>query len=161
MIERFLSARSILLDSNLLVLQIVGSLDRTLIGRHKRTRAFTEEDFVLLTRLLEGKTAIVTTPNILTEVSNLLLSGRKDRRDEALMGFLRQLVELLDEQYVQSETASALDCFSRLGLTDSALVTGCDGGTVLLTTDLGLYLEATRRDLFAFNFNHIREGAWD
>jgi len=39
--------RSVLLDTNLLLLLTVGMLDRKLIGKHKRTQEFTEEDFDL------------------------------------------------------------------------------------------------------------------
>lgn len=59
---------SVILDTNLLVLLVVGMTNRAFIGKHKRTRAYTEEDYDLLCLLLEQYQQIITTPSILTEV---------------------------------------------------------------------------------------------
>ncbi len=44
--------RSALLDTNLFLLLIVGLYDKKLIEKHKRTKAFTPEDFDLLVELI-------------------------------------------------------------------------------------------------------------
>lgn len=59
------------IDSNLLLLLWIGSFDRSLIQRFKRTQKYTETDYDLLVSLVARVKLLVTTPNVLTEVSNL------------------------------------------------------------------------------------------
>src|ERR1700674_3017507 len=61
----------IILDSNLLLLFIVGTASRDYISKHKRLQAYRDVDFTLLTQMLAAAPKIVLTPNTLTEVSNL------------------------------------------------------------------------------------------
>ena len=60
----------ILIDTNILLLYFVGSYDIQQISRFKRTKKFVVEDYKLLTRIWNSFKKIVTTPHILTEVSN-------------------------------------------------------------------------------------------
>lgn len=64
--------KNLVLDTNLIVLLVVGFTDENLIKRHKRTRIFTAEDFVLLKILIEQNPKIVTTPHVFAECSNLI-----------------------------------------------------------------------------------------
>ena len=64
-------SRGVLVDTNLLLLLFVGSYDLERIERFKRTMQFTRDDFARLVALLGVFERRVTTPHILTEVSNL------------------------------------------------------------------------------------------
>lgn len=59
----------IALDTNVFLLWVVGGFDIALIARHPRTRAFLEEDFDLLRRIISPFRRILSTPNVLTEWS--------------------------------------------------------------------------------------------
>jgi hypothetical protein len=61
----------VLVDTNLLLVYFVGAFDPALIPKFKRTRMYTLEDHPLLVRVLGFFEKVVTTPHILTEVSNL------------------------------------------------------------------------------------------
>ncbi len=63
--------RGLLVDANLLLLYFLGSYDRKQISSNKRLATFSVEDFDLIVRVLKLFSLLVTTPNILTEVSNL------------------------------------------------------------------------------------------
>ncbi len=52
------------IDTNLLVLLVVGSVDRTLVSRHRRTRNFTLEDFDRLKNLTDALDRIFVTTNV-------------------------------------------------------------------------------------------------
>lgn len=69
----------VVIDANLLVLLVVGAVDRRLVGKHRRVRSFEPEDYDLLLDLLQAPQPAVVTPNTLTEVSNLL-EDKQDRR---------------------------------------------------------------------------------
>ncbi len=63
--------KGVLVDSNLLLLLFVGLFDPARIKKFKRTGHFSEVDFRLLVNFLAYFDKAITTPHILTEVSNL------------------------------------------------------------------------------------------
>lgn len=157
--------RDILVDANLLILLAVGSFEPRLIERHKRTRQFTIEDYGLLRRFLARFRTVVATPNVLTEVSNLVdQSGGTSR--EGLQALLASIIEVLEEHYIPSRDGCGVEEFQRLGLADAAILhlaqsrARSRGDLLVLTDDLHLYLALQRRGLEAVNFNHLREQSW-
>ena len=62
---------SVLVDSNLLLLYLVGLTNKDRIPLFKRTQKYTVAEFELLVRLLAIFKKIVTTPQVIAEVSTL------------------------------------------------------------------------------------------
>jgi predicted nucleic acid-binding protein len=153
--------RTLLVDTNLLVLFTVGSSDPRLIERHKRTQQFTAEDYRLLEDVLSRFQTVVTTPNVLTEVSNLVdqVGGPVA---QTLQELLVSVIGKLEEQYVASSDCCGLEEFRRLGLADAAILRLAQdrGDLMILTDDIHLYLALQRSGLEAINFNHLREQVW-
>ena len=146
-------ANEAFIDANLLVLLIVGSVDRGQVGKHRRARHFTLEDYDLLSRTIGVLKRVLVTPNTLTEASNLLES-RGDRR---FLDMLRLVVEGSDEVVVASIEAVRHRAFPRLGLTDAVLLEAVSEERPLLTADLDLYVAAlSKGGEAAFNFSHFR-----
>jgi len=71
-------SKGVLLDTNLLVLFLVGQIDRRQISVFKRTRNFSVEDFHLLGRLVGTFGTLITTPHVLAQVSDLTDLPGKD-----------------------------------------------------------------------------------
>jgi len=157
-IQRYRFA-GLVLDANLLLLLVVGRLDRTLIGQAKRVRQFTGEDFDLLINILSRFQRVLVTPHILTEVSNLLTSEQAHIREGARTILCGQM-PLLDERFTSAQSLCQLPAFSRLGITDVAIETEGRNYCLVLTTDLDLYLHLESLGVPALNFNHVRTGAW-
>ena len=151
--------KGVLVDANLLLLLVVGDIDVSLIPRFKRTRMFVMEDHALLSRLLKFFARIVTTPNILTEVSNLG-SQLKDDRKPVFASSLQSTIDVLDEQYIQSHEVAETREFSRFGLTDAGILRLAKHRMLVVTTDFPLsqYLASKGGDVL--NFNHIRTLGW-
>ena len=144
-------------DANLLVLLVVGTAQRSLIGRHPRLKAYTTDDFDILVKLLDTGEKIYVTPNTLTETSNLLPYGKKELR-ERFFKVLRFMIQESEEIVVSSKDASIVPEFGRLGLTDAVLINVASKETPLITVDLMLYLAVASRDPdAAVNFNHHLE----
>ena len=76
----------VLLDTNLLVLLVVGLESRRFIAQHKRLTAYSSEDFDLLIDLLGrfGPAGWATTPSVLAEASNLICYTREIRRHKLM-----------------------------------------------------------------------------
>lgn len=149
----------LLVDTNVLLLFIVGSLSLDRIAKHKRTDSFTPKDYQILVDLLRKFRGIVVTPSILAEVSNLL-GQTDDQTRTALLALLGALVRRSEERYVPSvEVVEAAD-FLRLGLTDAGILALTGEELTVLTDDIHLYLALQRRGIEAINFHHVRESAW-
>ena len=151
-------SKGVLVDSNLLVLLLVGSVNKRRIVDFKRTQNFAIEDFDLLSRLINWFRKLITTPHVLSQVSDLTDLRGKD------LGTIRRLfgtlVEQMEEPYDTSKALVRDDLFARLGLTDVAIATVCSRGTLVLTSDLNLQLALQQRGADALNFNHIRPLGW-
>lgn len=148
-------APNVLLDANLAVLLIVGDVDKANIEQHKRLRAFDVQDYELLKRVLTGFGRITCTPNVLTEVSNLIRQSSDPHRTR-YMRALALFIDDLDEIHIESSEVAAQPVYSRLGLTDAGLLTLCGRGFHLLTTDFGLFEAVTRANFSATNFTHLQ-----
>lgn len=147
----------VILDTNLLVLLIVGLTSPRLIASHGGLKAYAADDFALLVGIVSRAAAIVVTPNTLSETSNLLKRIGEPART-AIQTRFAAFIRKSEERYVESATASRRAEFVRLGLADAALLC-LSGEGVLLTADLGLYVAASAAGHKALNFNHVRDGA--
>ena len=144
------------IDANLFVLLVVGSVGQDLIAKHRRLREYTAEDYEILVGLIGQVDRIFVTPNTLTETSNLLgLHGEPERA--RFFDRLRFFIQETEEVVVASIEASSDSAFSRLGLTDAALLQVATEETPLVTVDLDLYLAALQKgEDAAVNFTHLR-----
>ena len=147
------------IDTQLLVLLVVGETDRTLISKHGRTRAYQVEDYERLVRLInETDQRVFVTPNTLTEASNLLAQDRREEPDRSrIFGVLQALIERTEEEVVESKVAARNSNFKRLGLTDAALLEVISVSNPLVTGDLDLYRAALSKEAdAAYYFTHYR-----
>ena len=67
----FNSRAGLLIDTNLLVLFIVGAVNLDRIESFKRTRQYSKTDYQLLLRVLDDFTPLYTLAHVMAEVSNL------------------------------------------------------------------------------------------
>jgi hypothetical protein len=149
---------SVLLDANLIVLLVVGSTDEGAVLKHKRTRAYTINDFRLLVKIVSSYTDVATIPNALSEVSNLL-SFEHDQLSRRIVATFSRFVANTREHYVPSRAASDRAEFAWLGLTDSALLEVSASEIDLLTADVGLHIAASKAGYRSTNFTHLTEAA--
>ena len=145
------------IDANLLVLFVVGRVDRNLIAKHRRLREYTEEDYDILLTLLNPVDELYVTPNTLTETSNLLGQHAEPERS-MLLNELRGLIQRSQEVVVSSAQASNNREFPQLGLSDAALLEAITPETPLLTVDLDLFIAALQKGYYtAINFSDFRD----
>ena len=141
------------IDTNLLVLLVVGSVDRELVDTHPRTQRFTPEDYDRLFGIIKRLDRVFVTPNTLTETSNLL----KQPRDEQAIDRLRFFIEESEEIVVASATAARNSAFTWLGLADTALLEVISEKRPLITVDLELYRAALAKgEEAALNFTYLQ-----
>ena len=153
--------KGILVDTNILILWVVGSANPQMISKFSRTKQFKIEDYRVLVRILASFSKIVTTPNVLTEVSNLMV---KDIKGNELSKCFAKLAEALstealiklEEYYVESCIITRINKISNFGLTDCGILELARNRYLVLTDDskLAEYLQGS--DVDTINFNYIR-----
>lgn len=149
-------ARRLAIDTNLLLLLVVGQVSRSFIRRHRRLRNYGEADFELLTDVIRGFEQIILTPNASTEASNLIVYGVTDPLRAQLMAALGLVFRSAIEHYRPSAEISLRPEFLRLGLTDSVWLDLLDPQSTLLTDDDHLYVSALSSGARAFRFSDVK-----
>ena len=151
--------RPMLIDTNILLLYFVGTVDRQLIPVFKRTATFAPEDYDTLLSLLRRFDRLLTTPHVLTEVSNFLDQVKGPRREECFAVFTAAIAGI-EERYASSRSLATVDQFPVIGLTDTAILSAAED-CVVLTDDSTLYNFLLAKGAGVINFNHVRTLGWD
>lgn len=113
---------------------------------------------MLVELLYDAKEPIIT-PQVLAEVSNLLVYGVSEPLKSQMMARLREFIFRSTEYWKDAKSISADAEFARLGIADCAWLSALSPGMTLLTDDLSLYLAAEKRGFNVRNFNHLREAS--
>ena len=143
----------LVIDTNLLLLLMVGQTDQAAIPRFGRTENFKDEDFDNVTKIAEFFAAckgLSTTPHVLAEVSNLL--GRR----ELFRSTLARFVARVDERWEPAKHLVQNRLFRAIGLTDVGLLAIACQQHCVLTRDGELAARIALAGGAVINYNHIR-----
>jgi hypothetical protein len=150
----------VLLDTNLLVLLVVGLASPAYIASHRRLRDdFSVSDYETLVHAISGFEAIMLVPHVLAETSNLARQIADPAR-RLIQERFRRLVLSVGEIQVPSEVGLRREEFVRLGLNDAVLLHLCaqslDGlRPTLLTIDRPLADAANARGYDVVDFREF------
>jgi hypothetical protein len=157
-IDRIIQAyrtSGVAIDSNLLLLWVIGRMEVSTITRFKRTRGFDADDFTLLEQILARFARWHATPSVFTEVSNHLrqLPGGLHR---SAFEIFHAIAASVDERHFPAEPLLRQHHVSAFGLTDLTLMALAADGRLVLTVDGLLDDYLLRCELGSVNFNHLR-----
>lgn len=145
--------KRVLLDTNLLLLYLIGMFERGRVARFKRTSDYTEDDFDLLANFLASFRTLVTTPHLLTEVSNLADSLPGHLRTAWAEHFALQTSTLL-ELFQPATKVMKQTSFTAFGLADAA-IHGLGADTLILTEDFALSGFLRSQEIAVLNFKEL------
>ncbi|WP_420236749.1 hypothetical protein ACOBR2_14080 [Telmatobacter bradus] len=146
--------RSVVLDTNLLLLHLRCTFDFSLLTSFKRLGMFDSCDYLLLAELLKVFPSWFTTPHVLTEVSNLA-NSLPDWRKTAWSEFFSQRVQVIPELYEESAKIASDSPAIRFGLTDAAL-SSVANQYLVMTVDWPLTGFLESRSLPVLNMVHLK-----
>lgn len=146
--------KGILIDTNLLILLLVGSYNEDMISNFKRTRTYTVEDYRNLIVFLKRFDNHIYTTNIISEITNLTDSINSEP-NFSFFQHIKNHLSVFTEDNISSEEIMQLKSFLKFGLTD-AVNFKLSNKYLILTDDLKLYSYLANQGLPAINFNHIR-----
>lgn len=144
----------LLIDSNLFLLFLIGSVNDRRIERFGRTQKYDVVAFKLLRKFIAEFENVVTTPHVLTEISNLATLKQPELR--AFRTQLATVVQRTQEIHEDTATVVADPAFQKFGITDAAIRRVAARPLLVLTDDFLLYHYLSTAGVDAINFNHIR-----
>lgn len=104
----------IVIDTNSLLLLIIGTIDINRIQDHERISIYDEEDYLYLLHTINNK-QIITLPNILTEVDNLLRKSFSKNNREKYVFYFDKFINANIEKYLPFTLVSKSYTFFDLG----------------------------------------------
>lgn len=147
-----------LIDTNVLVLLVVGLAEPSRIPDFSRTRGYDPSDYAVLRRLLSGFRNAATTPHILSQASDLLRqSNAWGVLAESLVAQLSKLYLVTDEIAVPARNLAKARIYARFGLADAAVFDAARRGCTVLTDDLPLHNVLLSLGCTSVNFTEFRE----
>lgn len=160
MLEEYLKKyrkKGVLIDTNLLLLLFVGKLSKNFIQKFERTDKYTADDFQILVGFIDQFDKIITTPNIMTEMSNLVKSSNMygDKLKDFFSIFAKSLT-IISEEYLPSKSIANNENIAKFGLTDIGIMLVAKNNYLILTADFAFHVLALRNSIDSVNFNHIR-----
>ena len=154
------SSKGILIDTNVLLLLLVGLFDEGLIEQFKRTNSYNPEDYHLVGKLISQFHHIVTTPHILAELTNLSPKWKGTR----LAGYFATLVEIMKqtrEEHICKDLILDSPLLPKIGFTDLSIMEAAKAKKCLILTDdfrAAGYLQKSGCDVI--NLNNLRGEMW-
>jgi rRNA-processing protein FCF1 len=153
--------KKVLLDTNLLLVLLTGMAGARLFARFDRVNDYTFDDYELLVWLLGKFHALMITPHILTEASNLAnkLSGEYKHDWYANLALFvsspQQGSTGIDEVWMPAKELAKMPEFVTNGITDSA-VAGLASDALVITADYRLSGALRRKGTAVINFRDLR-----
>jgi hypothetical protein len=148
----------ILIDTNLLVLLVIVTYNPNRILSHKRSNAFTLDDYALMREIVQRFSRRIITPNIMTETDNLVRQMPSNEYP-AVANVMHYLIVSTFEVVVPSLSAARAESYAKLGLTDAAIISLAAAKTLILTNEFPLADRIARLGFDVVNFNHLRSFA--
>lgn len=124
----------ILIDTNALVVLLIGLMDSRLISSHKRTSIYEEQDFHDLLSIIGEFNKLVVLPNVWTEVDNLLNNFGGNNKYSYILRLI-ETMKTATEEFIDSIEGAESESFFDLGLTDSLLLKHAKKCELLITSD--------------------------
>jgi len=139
-----------LIDTNALIILLIGVIDPKLFKTHKRTSIYEKQDFLDLISFIGDLDKLVVLPNVWTEVDNLLNSFGGNYKDKYVEK-LTKIIKATTEKFIESKKATSSFAFFDLGLTDSLLLEYSSQCELLITSDSSLSDYAIARGIKVYD----------
>jgi rRNA-processing protein FCF1 len=145
----------IIIDTNALVILLIGLIDPGLFKTHKRTSIYEAEDYNDLVDVIGDVKKLIVLPNVWTETDNLLNDFGGNYKHPYIVN-ITQLINLTYEKFFDSSTGAQSDYFFELGLTDSLILECARECELLITSDSKLSDYATANNIKVYDMVRMR-----
>lgn len=152
--------KKLILDTNLLLLLLIGAHNKALLKDCQSTKNYTADDYDLLLQvLLYFQTEIVITPHILAEFSDFSRRDIKEPQIQQYLMMVRDKLKTYHEEHVSLPQLleTNLRVLVTLGFPDISIIEAAKRvGAVILTDDIGLGEYANESRIPSVKFGAVR-----
>ncbi|HBL75208.1 MAG: hypothetical protein A2W90_06025 [Bacteroidetes bacterium GWF2_42_66] len=145
----------IVIDSNSLIVLLLGLINPSLINKHSKTSIYDEQDFYTLMEVIKDIKTLVVLPNIWTEVDNLLNKFTGAYKTQYVQQIIQTIKES-SEKYIESHTVENNYAFYDLGLTDTLILEIAKECEMLITSDSQLSDYARANGVTVFDLKEFK-----
>lgn len=154
------SSKGILIDTNVLLLFLIGIFDENYIHKFKRTKKYSIEDFHIVKSIILRFKKIIVTPQILAELSNLSCQMDKSRLGQYFSYFI-EIIKKSEEIYINKNQLLEINLLSKFGITDLTINESArEYNYLVFTDDFKLFGYLSKNNIDAINLNYIRTELW-
>jgi predicted nucleic acid-binding protein len=143
--------RDVIIDTNVFILFLAGQINENKIKNYTRNSLYTKEDYYLLLNIISNYDRIITSPNILTEVDNILNRITGEDKYKYLI-LIKTIYNQTIEKYIKTKEISQNWFFDTLGITDSAILMMAKESELLISGDSSLCDYAKSLNIKTFDF---------
>ena len=161
-IDEFLAryaSRGVVVDTNLMVLLFVGLADERLVVRHRRTQAYSVNDFRVLVEFIRRFRQMIVTPQLLAEVTNLCETGFEPRARRVLGAMCGQLSRC-QEHHTPMQLMLQSELLPKIGFADASMVFAARGQYLVLTDNVRDTRHLQDAECDVLNFTRLRSMRW-
>lgn len=135
----------ILIDSNALIILLLGLIDKNLIGSHKTSSIYTQDDFEQLVSVIQDFRKLIVLPQVWAEADNLLNNFKGNYKYSYLLQ-LKRLIEQSTERHIATKALMESNYLWEVGITDALILEVAKDCDYVITSDSHLsdILEANR-----------------
>ena len=145
--------KGLILDTNLLLVYLIGCYDVDYITHFTRTSAYTSEDFNKLRRYIKNFNALFVTPQILTELSHFSEEVNESKLNSYFEVLIKELSNFKEEYIDENIILSNKESLIKFGFADCSIVEAAKRNSLtVLTTDFPLSGSMKASDLKALNW---------
>lgn len=141
----------VLVDTNCLIIYVLGIINPILINTNKNTSIYDESDFYLLLELIKSPDNLLILPNIWTEVDNLLNRNLTGNNKYLYFERIKSVMQENVEKYIESIEATNDANFYQLGITDTLILKEAKNCELLITSDGDLSHRASAQGIKVFD----------
>jgi len=153
-------SKGIIVDTNLLLLFLIGIYDINYIQSFKRTSKYNKEDYEIVNRIINSFSKIIVTPHIIAEFSNLSFQLPEKLLENYFKSIFAHLNNI-DEIYIPKNVILGNQILFKIGFTDLSIIELSKNKTHLVfTDDLPLTGYLNKFDCDLINLNYIRTELW-
>ena len=150
--------KKIILDTNVFILYLLGTIVPHKIAQHKRTSIYTIKYYNLLIEQFYAtgnETLLLICPNITTEVDNLLNNTFQGYDKEKYVYLSKEIYKKSVEVYIKTIEAVEQNTYYDLGITDSVILLMAKNCDLLISGDSKLCDYARSMDIPLLDFKGI------
>lgn len=143
--------RDVIIDTNIFILFLAGQINQNRIPNYCRNSMYSKSDYNLLLDILSRFDNIITCPNILTEVDNILNGITGEDKYKYLL-LAKSIYTKSIEKYLKTEEVAKNWYFDTLGITDSTILMMATDSDLLISGDSKLCDYAKSLHINTFDF---------